>query len=69
MGNEGFLFGEVGTGRGVGGIEGVFCPSKATEDSFVKRMENETWWLEDKPFLLGFGNSSGVNSLINFGRV
>lgn len=29
------------TGR-VGGIGGVFCPSKATEDSFVKRMENET---------------------------
>ena len=25
--------------------------------------------LEDKPFLLGFGNFSGVNSLLNFGRV
>ena len=26
----------------------------------------EKWWLEDKPFLLGFGNCSGANSL-NFG--
>ena len=24
------------------------------------------WWLEDDPFLLGFGNFSGVNSLLNF---
>ena len=24
---------------------------------------------EDKPFLLGFGNFSVVNSLLNFGRV
>ena len=28
----------------------------------------EKWWLEDDPFLLGFGISSGVNSLLNFGR-
>ena len=27
----------------------------------------EKWWLEDDPFLLGFGNFSGVNSLLNFG--
>ena len=29
----------------------------------------EKWWLEDDPFLLGFGNFSGANSLLNFGRV
>ena len=29
----------------------------------------EKWWLEDDPFLLGFCNFSGVNSLLNFGRV
>ena len=29
----------------------------------------EKWWLEDDPFLLGFGNFSGENSLLNFGRV
>ena len=28
----------------------------------------EKWWLEDDPFLLGPGNCSGVNSLLNFGR-
>ncbi len=27
------------------------------------------WCLEDDPFLLGFGNFSGENSLLNFGRV
>ena len=29
----------------------------------------EKWWLEDDPFLLGPGNFSGENSLLNFGRV
>ncbi len=27
----------------------------------------EKWWLEDKPFLLGFGNFSGA--MLNFERV
>ena len=31
-------------------------------------MKNDGWKLEDDPFLLGFGNFSGVNSLLNFGR-
>ena len=29
----------------------------------------EKWWLEDDPFLLGFGNFFGENELLNFGRV
>ena len=28
---------------------------------------SEKWCLEDDPYLLGFGNFSGVNSLLNFG--
>ena len=30
-------------------------------------MAPEKWWLEDDPFLLGFGNFSGA--MLNFGRV
>ena len=29
----------------------------------------EKWWLEDESFLLGFGNFSGENSLLNFGGI
>ena len=36
---------------------------------FHRQLAPETWWLEDDPFLLGFGNSSGENSLVNFRRV
>ena len=32
----------------------------------VKQFAPEKWWLEDNPFLLGLGNFSGVNSLLNF---
>ena len=39
---ENEVYGEGCNGSGGRGIGGVFCPSKATEDSFVKRMENET---------------------------
>ena len=42
-------------------------PTKFTAPKF--NIGPEKWWLEDDPFLLGFGNFSGENSLLNFGRV
>ena len=38
------------------------CPPK-----FNSEFTPERWWLEDDPFLLGFGNFSGV--MLNFGWV
>ena len=40
-----------------------------TPPKFNSEFTPEKRWLEDDPFLLGFGNFSGVNSLLNFGGV
>ena len=32
-----------------------------TPPKFFHNSPHENWWLEDKPFLLGFGNFSGAN--------
>ena len=38
-----------------------------TPPKFNSEFTPEKWWLEDDPFLLGFGNFS--RAMLNFGRV
>ena len=46
----------------------INAPIAITPPRFNSEFAPEKWWLEDKPFLLGFGNFLGANSLLNSGR-
>ena len=48
----------------------VYRSVQNTPWKFNSEFTPEKWMgLEDDPFLLGFGNFSGANLLLNFGRV